>query len=237
MRIAICDDLPQFTQELKSRLETICAQNDWELTSTLFTSSQTILSADLSGTQVVFLDIDMPGTNGLALAKELRRKYPGIILVFVTAFIEYAPEGYIVSAFRYILKQELDRTLAPVLKDVHQKLYESSEYITLRQRDGAKAIYLSSIIYLEGTPNRRVLFHTNDIDQPIEAPGKLADYESTLRDKGFLRLQKSFVANMSHIKRISNYQVTMSNGENIRASERNYRDICSAFLRWKGQHL
>ena len=82
-----------------------------------------------------------------------------------------------------------------------------------------------------------MLFHTNDIDQPIEAPGKLADYESTLRDKGFLRLQKSFIANMSHIKRISNYQVTMSNGENIRASERNYRDICSAFLRWKGQHL
>ena len=65
----------------------------------------------------------MPGTNGLALAKELHRKYPGIILVFVTAFIEYAPEGYTVSAFRYILKQELDLTLAPVLEDVHQKLY------------------------------------------------------------------------------------------------------------------
>ena len=100
MNIAICDDLPQFTRELRSKVEDICAKRDWPLDCLIFTSSKSILSANLGGTQVVFLDIDMPDLNGLEVAKTLRSKYPNIVLVFVTAFIEYAPVGYCVSAFR-----------------------------------------------------------------------------------------------------------------------------------------
>ena len=53
--------------------------------------------------------------NGLEVAKTLRSKYPNIVLVFVTAFIEYAPVGYCVSAFRYLLKQKLDSDLLMVM--------------------------------------------------------------------------------------------------------------------------
>jgi Response regulator of the LytR/AlgR family len=237
MNIAICDDLPQFTRELRSKVEDICAKRDWPLDCLIFTSSKSILSANLGGTQVVFLDIDMPDLNGLEVAKTLRSKYPNIVLVFVTAFIEYAPVGYCVSAFRYLLKQKLDSDLLMVMDDIWEKLRSSSEMLTIRQKNGMREIPLNDILYLEGTPNRMVLLHIKNFSQPVEAIGKLADYESALAKKGFLRLQKSFIANMSHINKISSYQVTLCDGTVIKASEKYYRRVHDGFLLWKGQHL
>lgn len=237
MKIAICDDFPQFTRELRNKVEDICALKDWSLESLLFSSPNAILAADPSNIQVVFLDIDMPELNGLEVAKALRIKYPNMILVFVTAFIEYAPAGYQVAAFRYLLKQRLDSDLPAVMDDIREKLGASSEMLTIRQKDGARDIPLNDILYLEGTPNRMVLIHLLNVSQPLEAAGKLADYESGLAGKGFLRLQKSFVANMTHISKISSYQVTMRNGTVIKASEKYYRQVHDGFLLWKGQHL
>ena len=237
MRIAICDDFPQFTRELRNKIEDICAKRDWPLNCLVFTSPKSILASDLSDTQVVFLDIDMPELNGLEVAKVLRVKYPNIILVFVTAFIEYAPAGYHVAAFRYLLKQRLDSDLPAVMDDIREKLGSSSEMLTIRQKDGTRDIPLNDILYLEGTPNRRVLFHLLNVSRPLEAAGKLADYESNLAGKGFLRLQKSFIANMTHISKISSYQVTLRDGTVIKASEKFYRQVHDGFLLWKGQHL
>lgn len=237
MRIAICDDIPEFAYELKHRIEDICAKRDWPLESMIFTSPLAMLEADLSQVQAVFLDIDMPELNGLEAAKGLRNQYPDMIFVFVTAFIEYAPAGYHVSAFRYLLKQQLDNNLTAVIEDVQQKLFESTENITIEQKSGAFFLPLKSILYLEGTPNRRVLFHLTGREMPVEALGKLADYERRLEDKGFLRLQKSFIANMAHISKISSYQVMMRDGTVLKASEKYYKKVQTSFLQWKGQHL
>lgn len=237
MRIAICDDFPEFTKELRNKIEDVCARRDWSLTCLVFTSARSILTSDLSDTQVAFLDIDMPEYNGLEIAKELRIKYPNIILVFVTAFIEYAPAGYHVSAFRYLLKQQLDSDLPEVLDDIRDKLGTRSELLTIQQNGGTRDLSLDEILYLEGTPNRRVLFHVLNLSQPLEVSGRLSDYEISLAGKGFLRLQKSFIANMAHICKISSYLVTLRDGTVIKASEKYYRQVHDSFLMWKGLHL
>ena len=55
--------------------------------------------------------------------------------------------------------------------------------------------------------------------------------------KGFLRLQRSFIANMAQISKISSYQVTLRNGTVLKASESYYKQVQASFLQWKGQHL
>lgn len=237
MKIAICDDVPEFGNELKGKAEEICAENDWPLECTVFTSPRVMLAEDLSSYQVVFLDIDMPGINGLEAAKELRIRYPDVILVFVTAFIEYAPAGYHVEAFRYLLKQQINDNLPPVMAEIHHRLRESADTISVELKSGSTLIPLKKILYLEGTPNRKVLFHVDYDSRPIEAIGKLTDYEQRLEGKGFLRLQKSFIANMSQISKISSYQVTLRNGVTLKASEKYYKQVHASFLQWKGQYL
>lgn len=237
MKIAICDDVPEFANELKGKVEEICAKNDWPLEYAIFTSPRIMLAEDLSSYQVVFLDIDMPEINGLEAAKELRTRYPDVILVFVTAFIEYAPAGYHVEAFRYLLKQQIEGDLPHVMSDINHRLRESTDTISVELKSGSTLIPLKKIMYLEGTPNRMVLFHVDYDSSPIEAIGKLTDYEQRLDGKGFLRLQKSFIANMSQISKISSYQVTLRNGVTLKASEKYYKQVHASFLQWKGQYL
>lgn len=237
MIIAICDDCTAVAQELKSNIESICAQKDWPLETAVYTSPAAILQADLSKTQVVFLDIDMPQINGLEVAKQLRARFAEIIIVFVTSYIEYAPEGYRVNAFRYLLKQCLDSELCGVMCDVYQKLTESSRTISIRTKSEIITLPINRILYIEGTAGREVLFHTETRYNVIHAVGRLASYGDELKDKGFLKLQKSFIANMTQILKINNYHVYMSNGEVLKASELNYKEIQTSFLQWKGLHL
>ena len=146
MIAAICDDNAAAAQKLKSAIACICAEKDWPLEAEVYTSPGAILRADLSKTQVVFLDIDMPQMSGLEAAAQLRQEYPELIIVFVTSYIEYAPEGYRVNAFRYLLKQRMDTELCGVMCDVQKKLAESARTFSIRTKDGIIVLPLNRIL-------------------------------------------------------------------------------------------
>ena len=118
MKIVICDDNCEFLQIFRDMLETLFALRGWVFDCREFRSGQDLLNANLSDIHAIFLDIDMPGLNGLQVARNLRTKYPDIIIVFVTAFSEYALDGYETEALRYLLKDNLSRYL-PSCLDAH----------------------------------------------------------------------------------------------------------------------
>ncbi|MEG1676702.1 MAG: LytTR family DNA-binding domain-containing protein, partial [Clostridia bacterium] len=127
MNIIICDDHPVFTTELKQMLSAYFSDMDWPLSCETYPSAHAVLEIDLSMVHAAFLDIDMPVMNGLELASILRRQYPQLIIIFVTSYIEYAPAGYRVDAFRYLLKTNLEKDLPTILDELWQKLYFSQE--------------------------------------------------------------------------------------------------------------
>ena len=96
----ICDSLINYIRKSVWGL-----QNDWALNCHIFSHPQDLLNSNLGTLHAVFLDIDMPEMNGLEVASQIRQHYPDLILVFITAFLQFAPSGYKVSAFRYILKE------------------------------------------------------------------------------------------------------------------------------------
>ena len=104
MKIAICDDNQAFSKHLYGKLVNYLAQIDKQCQCEIFTTPASLIAADLTATHVIFLDVDMPGMNGIDVARKLRITYPDIFIVFVTGWIKYAPAGYCVNAFRYLLK-------------------------------------------------------------------------------------------------------------------------------------
>lgn len=237
VKIAICDDTEEFADGLKSEIENICAKKDWPLETEVFYSSLSLLNADLSSFHVLFLDIDMPDLNGLETARKLREKYKRIILVFVTAFVEYAPAGYKVDAFRYPLKQQINEDLPFTMEEIAGKLSASAETIIVEGKAGTKLVRVENILYIEGTPYRRTRLHMDNSADLIEADGRLSDFEARLHDSGFLKIQRSYIVNMAQISRISSYRVILKSGEALKASESYYKQVQASFLRWKGQHL
>jgi len=90
VNVVILDDELAFAEMLDKQIEIHCIKKDWLYESQIYTSGRELLEKDLSRVQIVFLDIDMPEQSGLDIAKILREHYPELILVFVTAFIEYS---------------------------------------------------------------------------------------------------------------------------------------------------
>lgn len=237
VNIAICDDNPLFIKELHELIYTYCAKKDWPFKGVSFTLPQLLLAADLSEMQVVFLDIDMPMINGMDVAKELRQKYHELIIVFATAYPQYAPDGYCVNAFRYLLKSRIEEQLEECMDAIEEKLYEDKETMIVQQRDCFEEIAISDIILFAGTDRRAVLLYMRNKSEVIECSGKLADYEERLSKKGFLRLQKSYLVNMRYIEKISNYKAKIKNGMGIKCSVKNYPQISQTYAMWRGQNL
>ncbi len=237
MQFALCDDNYAFLNRLDDAIIRHCAHRDWACSVSRFTTPEGLLRHDLSSTQVVFLDIDMPHMNGLDVAKRLRQSHPELLIVFVTGYIQYAPAGYCVNAFRYLLKNHLDDDLPLCLDSVWEKLFVYQDSIPIHQPEQTIHVRLVDITYFEGTPLRRVLLHTTQQEQAQECIGKLGDYETRLAPKGFLRIQKSYLVNMQHIVKIKSYKAMLDTGELLTVSEQNYSQICRKFTLWKGQSL
>ena len=68
--------------------------------------------------QLALLDVDLETTNGIALGRQLKQANPDVVLVYISAYLEFAPEGYTVHAFRYLLKRDIERTLPLCLEAV-----------------------------------------------------------------------------------------------------------------------
>ena len=232
MRIAICDSDHYFIQREIKAIENYCAHLNLQVCFDIYASPNSLLSVEVEKMQVVFLDTVFSDMDGIALAKLIRKRNREAVVVFVTDHAQYAIEGYKVGAFRYILKSKLDAELEALMDDLISKLFIEAESITLKSDDGNELVPLKDIVYIEGTGHRQVLVYTSVDSKPLECRGYLSDLEASLSGKGFIRLQRGFLANMRHVKRIKSYNATMSNGAVIRTSTKKYQDILKRYQDW-----
>ena len=100
MRILVCDDEQKLIDLELSILQEYCRSTN--IAATFFTFTDSLSAGNIGEFDIAFLDIDMEKLNGIELARKLRSKNPTSIIIFVTNFIQYAPEGYEVNAFRYL---------------------------------------------------------------------------------------------------------------------------------------
>ena len=239
MHFIICDDDPLFARQLCALLEDCCARSNWGCRHQVYDSPDALLAANLSDADALFLDVEMPGSSGLETARRLRVKYPDLIIVFVTSYIQYAPGGYEVRAFRYLLKPDLARLLPGCLEDIRAELDTSRRSLQVRTAAGERHILLRSLVYAEGTSRRHVVLHLlcGGISRQVECVGLLSEMEAALCGTDFLRIQRSYLVNMGYLDKISNYYAHLTTGEVLKVSARSYPQVCQQFLLWKGRHI
>ena len=147
MRIAVCDDEELFRIEFKSVLDKVLINAEYDIDT--FSGGSSLYEAFLKNPfDLVFLDIEMPGIDGITLAKRLRAVSENVQIVFLTSHIEYALEGYEVNALRYLVKPVDMNKLSEVLKYIQDKK-NNSRQIMIKQEGEDIVIDLSDIIYME----------------------------------------------------------------------------------------
>lgn len=233
IRTLICDDNRESLDVIRQKAETIFTKLNMHGVFDLYDTCEAVSADSLNHCDIALLDVDFEGQtgNGIDLARKLRRVNKRAVILFITNFIEYAPEGYEVQAFRYILKRDLDTVLGRYLMEAMTLLSDARECLRLEYRGELLELSFDSILYLE------VLGHSVSIVTERETytiSASLSSFEQELENHGFLRVHKSFLVNMRHIKKFQCRELTLDNGTAIRVSEKSYAEQKRKYLLWKG---
>lgn len=240
IRIIICDDDENFLIRLQYAITDTLHRMDIAAKIHIYTCAEKIGDPILSSCDIAFLDVDFANSqyNGLDIARKLRSVRKDSIIIFVTNFIEYAPDGYEVQAFRYMLKLDIEQKLQEYLRLAITQLHSISETLKIKINGEIIDIPLNAVLYIE-SQLRMVMIHVQRGENSMNAKtyscyATLSDLETQLESKGFLRIHKSYLVNMAHLKRFQCKEAVLDNGATLRVSEQNYAQQKKKYLFWKG---
>lgn len=117
VKILICDDDSTFAQSMFKMILSLPAYSSKSMKLSCLTDIAEMSANTIAQYDILFLDIDLGKESGIDLARKMRKMNPEAVLIFVTNFSEYAPEGYEVDAFRYLAKSELEKKLPTYFED------------------------------------------------------------------------------------------------------------------------
>ena len=202
MQIAICDDEVFMVQILEEKIKKLLP----DAVIDKYLSGDELIASG-SKPDILFLDIQMPGMDGMETAKMLRQDNEDMILIFVTAAEEYVFQAFDVGAFHYLVKPFSDEKLKEVVtKAVHNikrssRLEKDEKYIMVQTAGSHIKIFLRDIVYAE-VYNRKVIIHTRSTD--IEYYGKLQEL-SDMAGTDFFRTHRAYLV---HFKYVEKYDAT-----------------------------
>ena len=217
IKIAFCDDDMEVLHQMNELLDRYRVERNEDITYAAFQSPFELLTEIEKGIRpdILFLDVVMPGQNGMDVAKEIRQYDTNMKIIFLTSSPEFAVESYSVGAYFYQLKpiweESFFRLMDAVLAECEKKKKNS---LILRSKDGITRIDLRQLEYCE-VLGRKLLFHLEN-GAVLESAGSLDDLAGQLMQySNFFRPHRSFLVNMEYIQNISSRSIKMVNDAEI----------------------
>ncbi|MCL2432892.1 MAG: LytTR family DNA-binding domain-containing protein [Clostridia bacterium] len=182
---------------------------------------------------LLFLDIAMPGLDGVDTAKAARRiGYTGVI-VFITASKAHYESAFDVGAFHYLTKGEhnWERFEEIFLKAVAQAESRRQENVVLPLPGGdIQQVQVQDILYFEMLKG---VLTAHCETQSYECVSTLEKLESELKKYGFQRVHRSYVLCLLYVKSISYQEVIMQNGTALPVGRKFYPELKEAIRKMK----
>ncbi len=239
MQILVCDDDPIFLEQLLEKMRGFFISQNMRPVIHAFQKTEIISKSILKSCDIALLDIDLANqqSNGMDIARRLREVRKDAIIIFITNFIEYAPEGYEVQAFRYILKRDVDTSLLPYMQQALEQMRIFRKMLKIRVSGEIIPVPLEDIMYLE-VQQHHVTVHLQAQNCAKDTNtyrfyGSLSDLEEDLEPQGFLRIHKCYLVNMRHIKKFQCHGALLDDGVLLRVSEKKYAEQKKKYLLWK----
>ncbi|HEY9007914.1 LytR/AlgR family response regulator transcription factor [Ohtaekwangia sp.] len=198
-------------------IENFCEQVDFiTLDKTFNKPNEALKYISKFPVDLLFLDINMPSLTGIELYKEIKQN---TLVIFTTAYTEYAVEGFNLSAIDYLLKPfTFERFLQAVTKadeyhtHIHQKVKPEQQYLFIRADYSLIKINMADILFVEGLDDYLRIHLQNQ--KPVVARMTLKVMLEKLPSQAFIRVHRSYIVAFSRIENIRNKIITVA-GEEI----------------------
>ena len=232
IKAAFCDDDASFLDEALGFLNRYRREKNQEIVHTVFRSPVDLLAKIEQGARfdVLFLDILMPGQNGIEAAAEIRGYDNNVKIIFLTSSAEFAVESYEVEAYFYQLKPLRWEDFSRVMDSALEKCgREREKGILLNCKSGITYLDPERLEFCE-VFHRTLFFHLAS-GKVLESTGSLDELSHSLAPCGcFLRPHRSYLVHLGYVRSISCRTVTMASLAEIPIPRGKYNEIKDAFL-------
>jgi DNA-binding LytR/AlgR family response regulator len=216
MKIAICEDTAEDRGVINSHIKKYFKENSCPVDIAIYDTGESFMKdwedGESKDIKIAFLDIYMPGINGVELAKEIRKTDEDMVIIFTTNSADHGLDGYSVKALQYLMKPLAYPEVEDVLNGCMAKFADSLRYIEVMSERLTVKILFKDILFIEMF-NHDCLFHT--ADNKIKSRLTLDEVQRQLDGSTFLKTHRSYIVNMRYIKSISENDFVLTTGAMI----------------------
>ena len=226
MRIALCDDEPQETEQLSRMIENYALKRNYDIRCDRFDDGRSLLREDRY--DLYFLDFRMDEMDGIAVAKALKEKFGNAVTICYLTSYDAAAAQIInqgIHADGFLKKpadpQELEQKL--------DRFYHTSYFdrFELRKGKSFRTLYAQDIIYIEAN-DKQVLIHTWDGAESYNY--LMSEIEKLLPKKLFFRIQRSFIVNLQYVYSYDAKSVTMRGGDTLSLKAKDFQKAYHEYM-------
>lgn len=223
-RVVIVDDQKEFIELISET-----ARKFYEVKGLLYeekvysSSNQFLFDLDEINYDIYILDIEMPGINGLEIAKKIRKCNSEAYILFVTSHAKYAIEAFDVHAFRYILKNHITDKLKIALEEIEEKLdIENRQYYIVNTKARYEKIYYKDIYYIYKEGKNSVIVKK---DETTFTRNSIQHVYKELNSNQFIFIDRGCVVNIIHVMKIYSNELYIRSGEKLLISRAHVNEV------------
>lgn len=224
--IGVIDDDPKDRSHLITLLQRYQTEHSYTFRVSQFEDAAALLIDYTPDYDILFLDIQMDGIDGMRAANAIRKVDTSVVIIFVTKTAHYAVSGYAVQAQAYLLKPASYFALSTELeRGIVQLGRQERTSVLVGSRTSLRRVEVTDIVYVE---SKRHKLTVHLLDEPIEFNATLKEYEDLLLPHGFYRSNSSYLINLRHLAAIDGEDSRMSNGHILRISRARKKGLLEA---------
>jgi DNA-binding LytR/AlgR family response regulator len=229
MTVAICDD----EKILRDSLMTLVKNHSADCRIDLYDSGNALLESK-KDYDIYFLDIQMPGIDGIKTATQIRKAESSLsresVIIFITALKEYMANAFDVKAFHYLVKpldeNKFEEVFSRAVSDCEKA--NTEKHILIKSGNTYHKIFVKDISYVE-SHGKKVIINVDG--EALEYYGKITELENTLGGS-FFRSHRCYLVNMSFVSRYNATSIWLKNGEEIFLAQKKFQEFVKTYMRY-----
>ncbi len=238
LHVAVCDDERTALQELAEEVRR------WAEAEGEACSVEPVASADAfwfvweerKDLEVLLLDIEMPGMDGMELARRLRQAGEPIGIIFVTGNPDFALEGYDLEAVSYVMKPVRRERLHAALSRARERMARRAAVLLPLSGGELERLYIADICCLESDGHASIVWKKDGTKLVSKMGTQQLEQELENCSDAFFKPHRSYFINLAHVERIGKKDVRMGNQLLVPIARGKWEPLNQAYLRYfRGQ--
>lgn len=231
MNLAICDDDISVLSIVSGAISSAFEKHGIETEVSIFQRTRDLeVRMKERDYDLIFLDIDMPGMDGITFAKRLRASNYRTEVIFISNREDKVFDALRTNPGGFVRKRRFLEDVTEIVDLwLKNRPQDDVKKLVIQSREATYSFALDSLLYIESSGKNQQI-HATSRSEPVTIHKSMQDLENSLTEYGFLRIHKGYLVNYRFIRRLEDDQAILTNGERIPLSRRRVQEIRNQYL-------